>query len=177
MPIERKPLTGILPGGHGGDDDSFDIFSVQAADEFGPLPKGVYVCVAESGGPVVARTGTKGYEVVFRVAEGDNTGRKIWKTFYLTADAAKYSKRDLHKLGFNSMDQLKQSLPPNRFVCRLTVVLRKDDDGVEKNEVRNLELLRVEEPKADPFAPGGDAGSRADGDQDFAFGTNGEVQP
>lgn len=52
MAIERKPLTGILPAGHGSDDDSFDIFSVQAADDFGPLPKGVYVCVAESGGPV-----------------------------------------------------------------------------------------------------------------------------
>lgn len=53
---QRQPLTGILPAGAGGNDDGFDIFSVAAADDFGPLPRGSYDCVAESGGPTKAMT-------------------------------------------------------------------------------------------------------------------------
>lgn len=62
-------------------------------------------------------------------------------------------------------------------VSGVTVVLRKGDDGVEKNEVRALGFPRVEEPAADPCAPGGARNSHADGDQEFAFGANTEVQP
>lgn len=171
MAIERKPLTGILPGGNGGSDDGFDIFSVEAADEFGPLRKGSYVCIAESGRPSTSRSGTPGYEITFRVIEGDHAGRKVWKTFWLTADAAKYSRRDIQKFGFTSNDQLKEELPRERFVVRLTLTVRKSEDGVEYNEVKTIELIRVQDPEVDPYAPTDDLPTTAP-DTSFPFGAN-----
>ena len=161
MDTPRKPLAGILPGG-GGDNDIFDRFdTAEAADDFGPLPKGVYVALAVAGRLDKARTGTDGYTVEFRVIEGAYTGRRLWMTKYFTPAALPYTKRDLAKLGINNKATLHQPFPANRLVCKLTVVRRKDDDGVEKNEIKNLEVLRVQEPTADPFAPPDGAGAGA----------------
>ena len=95
MTVPRKPLTGILPGGSGGNnDDIFDRFdTTTAADEFGPIPKGVYVALAVAGKLDKARTGTDGYTIEFRVIEGDFTGRRLWLTKYFTPDALPYTKR------------------------------------------------------------------------------------
>ncbi len=182
MSSTRKPLAGILPGGGGNNDDIFDRFdAAEAADDFGPVPKGVYVALAVAGKLDKARTGTDCYTVEFRVMEGQYAGRRLWMSKYFTADALAYTKRDLAKLGIDTKAKLRQPFPANRLVCRLTVALRKSDDGTERNEIRNLELIRVQEPEADPFAPAGgagpDPGSGEAGDTSFPFGANGEVTP
>ena len=72
MATERKPLSGILPGGGGNNDDILDQFdTTEAADDFGPLPKGTYVALAVSGRLDKARTGTDCYKLEFRVIEGE----------------------------------------------------------------------------------------------------------
>jgi hypothetical protein len=186
MTTPRKPLTGILPGGSGNNnDDIFDRFdTTEAADDFSPLPKGTYVALAIGGKLDRARTGTDCYVVEFRVLEGEYIGRKLWLNKYFTPDALPYTKRDLAKLGLDSKAKLLQSFPANRLVCKLTVTCRQGDDGTQRNEIKNVELLRVQEPTADPFAPKdqtaeepADQGNDENGDTSFPFGANGEPMP
>ncbi|OWK41277.1 hypothetical protein FRUB_04640 [Fimbriiglobus ruber] len=61
-------------------------------------------------------------------------------------------------------------------MCKVTVVVRTDDDGIERNEIRNLELLRVQDAAVDPFAPKLDSGMPGDSSAEFPFGANGEGQ-
>jgi hypothetical protein len=186
MTTPRKPLTGILPGGGGNNnDDIFDRFdTTEAADDFGPLPKGVYVTLAVGGKLDKASTGTDCYKVEFRVIEGQYLGRRLWWDKYFTTAALPYTKRDLAKLGIDSKAKIYQPFPANRMVCKLTVVLRRGDDGTERNEIKNLEVIRVQEPPADPFAPKNetavekaDQGDDQHGDTSFPFGANGELTP
>lgn len=173
----RKPLTGILPGGSGGSDDILDLFDrTEAADDFGPLPKGVYVALAVGGRLDQASTGTRGYTVEFRVIEGEYAGRRLWVTKYLTPAAMPHTKRDLAKLGIDGKAALQRPFPANRLVCKLIVALRKGDDGTERNEVKSFDVIRVQEPTADPFAPRDDQGEAGNGSE--AGGSNsGEARP
>lgn len=165
MTAPRKPLSGTLPGGNGvNNNDILDLFdSAEVAADFGPLPKGTYVALAVSGKLEKARTGTEGYTVEFRVIEGKYAGRRLWMTRYITEAAMSYTKRDLVKLGIDSKAKLHQPFPANRLVCELIVVVRKRDDGTEKNEIRDFEVIRVQAPTVDPFAPAGEPGEGADG--------------
>ncbi|MBX9626953.1 MAG: DUF669 domain-containing protein [Gemmataceae bacterium] len=173
MATNRKPLADILTAAGGGDDilDRFD--TAEAADDFAPVPRGVYVAVAARGGLMVAKTGTRGYEIEFRVIEGEYAGRRLWRRWWLTRDALAYTKRDLAKLGIDSGEKLGRPLPPDRLVCKLTAVVRKDDDGTERNEVKAVEFVRLQTPDADPYAPAdGATGGPADGGTGFPFGAN-----
>ncbi len=120
--------------------------------------------------------GTPGYKIEFSIVEGEHTGRKVWHDCWLTAAALPQSKRDLAKLGIKSPAQMEQPLP--RWIrCKVTVVVVKDDDGVERNKVRKFEVIGFDKPEADPFAPKpsgdgptppGDA-AEPDGDADLSF--------
>jgi hypothetical protein len=48
--------------------------------------------------------------------------------------------------------QLEQPLPRG-IVCGVRLALRKDDNRVERNRVVRFDVLRIETPQADPFAP------------------------
>ena len=147
-------FTNILTGGAGGNGDDFDIFSVEAAAELAPVPAGRYVAIAERGGPKTARTGTRGYEIQFRVTEGEHAGRKVWKFFPFTPKAGAISRRDLQQFGFTTIEQLGSELPVERFVAEIGVSLRADPaTGNLRNDVKSIKVIRVEAPKPDPFAP------------------------
>ena len=45
------------------------------------------------------------------------------------------------------------TVPPGRIRCNVRVALRRDDDGTEYNRVRGFDVLRVDEPEVDAFAP------------------------
>jgi hypothetical protein len=153
MQSERKPLSSVLPDAPG-DHDLFNAFdSATAADDFKPLPKGTYVAVAIEGGFTEAKTGTRGYKVTFKVLEGEFANRRLWRTWHLTPAAMAHTKRDLAKFGITSGDKLRQALPPDRFVCKVTVAIRTLDDNTQTNEVKAVEVVRVQEPQPDPFAP------------------------
>lgn len=170
----RRSLSDILPAASGGGDDILDRFdTTAAADDLGPLPRGTYIAVAVSGGLTTATTGTSGYTVEFRVMEGDHTGRRVWKTWYLTQAALPYSKRDLAKLGLDSKAKLTAPFPAERLVCKLVLTVRTRDDGTAANEVKDVSVVRVQEPVADPFAPPDlDRADPQTGDTDFPFGAN-----
>lgn len=151
-------LTEILAaGGFSGDDFGARWDATAAAEDFGPLPAGEYVARAERGELATSRVkGTPSYKLTFRVAEGPHAGRPLWHDVWLTPPAMPQAKRDLAKLGLTDPAQLEQPLPAG-MVCRLRVSLRRDDDGAERNRVTRFDLLRVETPEADPFAPPADA--------------------
>ena len=95
---------------------------------------------------------TPGYKLGFTVLEGEHTGRKFWHDVWLSAAAMPMAKRDLGKLGVTSLDQLEKS-PPKGIRCRVKLALRKDDDGAERNRVITFEVIGVDAPELDAFAP------------------------
>jgi len=123
-----------------------------AADDFGALPSGTYTCRLTSGELRKARTGTPEYVLTFKVLDGEHKGRQVWHSLYLTRAALPMAKRDLAKLAVTSLEQLEQPIPKG-IRCKVRVVLRRDDDETERNRVRSFEVLGVDPPEVDPFAP------------------------
>jgi hypothetical protein len=124
----------------------------QAAEDFAPLPPGEYVARIVGGELFTAKTGTAGYKLAFRVLEGEHQGRQFWHDVWLTPAALPMAKRDLAKLGVTALEQLERPLPPG-IRCKVKVALRKDDDGTEYNRVKRLEVVGIDPPDADAFAP------------------------
>jgi uncharacterized protein DUF669 len=147
--MQKKSLSEILSGADKGTIESA-WGDTQAATDFVPLPKGEYDAVVVSGELFTAHTGTPGYKLTFEVCEGDFKGRKFWHDLWLTPAALPFTKRDLAKISITKLEQLEKPLPA-RFVCRVKLALRKNDEGAEYNRVTALECSGTE--KADPFAP------------------------
>jgi hypothetical protein len=148
----RKSLSDIL---REGDRQSLSRAwgETQAAEDFAPLPSGEYVARIVGGELFTSKTkGTAGYKLAFRVLEGDHQGRQFWHDVWLTPAALPMVKRDLLKLGVNTLEQLERPLPPG-IRCKVKLVLRKDDDGTENNRVRSFEVIGIDPPEQDTFAP------------------------
>ena len=148
----RRKLSDIL---HGSDRDRIQSAwdSTEAAEEFKPLPSGEYNAEIERGELFNTKTkGTAGYKLTFKVLDGDYAGRKFWHELWLTEAALPMTKRDLAKLGVESLDQLELPLPLG-IRCLVRLVLRTDDDGNEFNRVRTLTVTGIEPPEDDPYAP------------------------
>ncbi|MGE0536685.1 MAG: DUF669 domain-containing protein [Pirellulales bacterium] len=148
----RKRLSDIL---HGSDRDRIQSAwdSTEAAEEFKPLPAGEYDADIERGEPFTSKSkGTPGYKLAFKVLDGDCAGRRFWHEIWLTEAALAMAKRDLLKLGVESLDQLDLPLPLG-IRCRVRLVLRTDDDGNEFNRVKWFDVTGIEPPEDDPYAP------------------------
>ncbi len=127
--------------------------NTEAAEEFAPLPSGEYVARIIAGELEQSRkNATPGYKLTFRVLEGEHAGRQFWHDIWLTPAAVPMAKRDLGKLGVASLDQLESPLPAG-IRCQVKLVLRRDDDGSEYNRVRRFDVLSIDEPEQDAFAP------------------------
>lgn len=161
-------LSDILNGGSGRFNDNWN--STAAAGEFGPVPRGIYVCHATKGELESSHLKrTPGYKLEFTIIEGDFKGRRLWNDLWLTPAALPASKRDLAKLGITTPEQMEQPLP--RWIrCRVTVTIRKDDQGIERNKVHTFEVLGFDKEEPDAFAPPapGDA-AEPDGEVDTSF--------
>ncbi|MEN6406361.1 MAG: DUF669 domain-containing protein [Thermoguttaceae bacterium] len=150
--MQRKSLSDILRADQRRLQDAWN--NTQAAEDFGaPLPAGEYLARIVSGELFNARTkGTGGYKLAFRVLEGDHRGRQFWHDIYLTEAALPMAKRDLAKLGVTRLEQLETPLPSG-IRCKVKLALRKDDNGEEYNRVRTFEVIGIDPPEVDPFAP------------------------
>lgn len=148
----RKSLTDIL---RAGDCESLSRAwgETKAAEDFAPMPAGAYVANVMSGEPFNSRLkGTPGYRLVFRVVEGAFKGRLIWHELWLTEKALPMTKRDVARLGITATAQLDRPLPQGIRV-RVKLALRRDDDGTEHNKVLHFEVIGIDAPVPDPFAP------------------------
>ena len=173
--MERKKLTDIL---HGSERDAIASAweTTKAAEEFAPLPAGEYVAHVIKGEPFTSKSNhTPGYRLTFKVIEGEHEGRLFWTECWLTEAAMAMTKRDLGKLGVTSIDQLEQPLPQGIRV-KAKLALRRDDDGTEYNRVRSFEVLGIDAPERDAFAPKdqptGETTETAESDTSFEFGHN-----
>ncbi|GIW97053.1 MAG: hypothetical protein KatS3mg111_0386 [Pirellulaceae bacterium] len=155
-------LSDILSGS--GTDDIRNLWDASdEAEDYGPLPPGEYVAHVASGELFTSRTNhTPGYKLTFRLIEGEYAGRLVWHDLWLTPAAIPLTKRDLGKLGVTSLEQLERPIPLG-IRCRVKVVLRRDDDGTEYNRVRRFDVLGIDKPESDPFAPTDTADDAADG--------------
>lgn len=166
--MPRRRLTDILRGNLDALRDQWS--ATEAAADFAPLPAGTYECHVHSVELFNAKTGTPGVKIRFDVCEGEHAGRALFHDCWLTPAALPQTKRDCLKLGLDSLDKLESaSVPPGRIRCKVRVALRRNDDGTEYNRVARFDVLGVDEPEHDPFAPtdGADAG-----DASFDFGVN-----
>jgi hypothetical protein len=147
-------LSDILANGGDADDMKRLWESTEAAGELAPLPAGEYVAHVVGGELSASRTNaTPGYKLTFKVCEEPFEGRQFWHDCWLTPAALPQSKRDLGKLGVVSLEQLEQPLPRG-IRCKVKLALRRDDDGTERNRVRSFEVVGIDPPDDDPFAPG-----------------------
>jgi hypothetical protein len=159
---ERKKLTDILLNSEREKlDRQWD--STKAADDLKPLPSGEYRCSIASGELFTAKKGTLGYKLKLVVLEGEHADRLVWHDVWLSDAALPMAKRDLGKLGITSLEQLERPLPEG-IVVVAKVALRKNDDGTEYNRVSRLDVVGIETPEPEPFAPfhDPDAGSTED---------------
>ena len=151
--MNRKRLSDILQSTSDRDALRRKWAETKAADDFGVLPLGEYVARIIDGELFTSRTNqTPGYRLTFRVDEGELIGRRFWHEVWLSAAALPMAKRDLGKLGVSDFELLDRPLPPG-IVCAVRLVVRRDDDGTERNRVQRFEVLRIDAPEAEPFAP------------------------
>ena len=151
--------------------------ATDAAPEYTPLPPGQYTARIIDGQLISSRThNTPGYELTFEVVEGEFRGRRIWHSIWLTEAALPRAKRDLAKLGISDLHQLAAPLPPG-MRCHIDVVIRRDDADVERNRVRRFEVVGVDKPEPDPYAPAWDAVDWDDADYDNEESNVSEDEP
>lgn len=166
--MARKSLSDIL---RNGDREKLSQAwgETQAAEDFAPLPTGEYVARLVAGDLFTSKTkGTAGYKLAFRVLEGDHQNRQFWHDVWLTPAALPMAKRDLAKLGVTALDQLERPLPPG-IRCRVKLALRRDDDGAEYNRIRSFEVIGIDPPTVDVFAPDSSPATNEEGGENVPF--------
>jgi hypothetical protein len=141
MSKQRKKLADVMTG-RDIDDLARQFDEAEAASDLAALPRGKYRCRLVDGEAVQSRSGTAGFQLTFAVVDGEHKGRRVWHTCWLTTAAMPMSKRDLGKLGVRSLDQLKNPMPGG-IVCDVSVVMRTDDDGTERNRVQSFDVVDV----------------------------------
>lgn len=164
----RRQLSDILNGGTDILRSAWE--STKAAEDFAPLPSGSYECRLMAGELFKSKSGTPGYKLTFSVIDGEHAGRRFWDDLWLTPAALPMAKRDLAKLGVTTLEQLEQPVPEG-IVCQVKVTQRRSDDGTTFNRIKAFDVLRIETPEPEPFAPAelGDLQSEISNDADGTF--------
>jgi hypothetical protein len=134
-----KPAAGI---------DAFD--QAEAAPEFSPIPPGIYAARVLRGEYCATKAGAEAYRLRFEIAEGEHAGRTVFRTWTFGPKALPYTKRDLAPFGLATSAQLLSPFPEagREYLVRLVVALQRGDDGIERNDVKRIDVLRVDESPA-----------------------------
>lgn len=137
-----------------GDDKNLESLwnSSQPAPDDEPVPRGNYLTKIVEGKRGQANNGTKFYQTKHIIQDGDRTGQAVFQKYWLTNNAMPRTRRELAKHGITSFEQLDSPLPAE-LVCETRIVIEESDDGYRSNKIVRLKVVRVEEKRADPFAP------------------------
>jgi Protein of unknown function (DUF669) len=148
--------------------------TTKPADDLKPIPAGDYRLRVLSGELFNAKTGTPGYKLTLEVLDGEHAGRRVWHDIWLSEAALAMAKRDLAKLGIDRPEQLERPLPDG-IIIKARVALRRNDDGTEHNRIVRFDVVAVDPPAPEPFAPSEDEpedGTEPDSaDDDFDWRT------
>lgn len=131
--------------------DAFD--AAEAAPAFEPLPSGVYMARILRGGCTTTKAGDGAYRLRFEVTEGEHAGKTVIRTWTFGPKAVNYTKRDLAPFGLTASPKLLSPFPePGReYLVRLVVALQRGDDGIERNDVKRIDIVRVKDSPAAAF--------------------------
>jgi Protein of unknown function (DUF669) len=131
--------------------DAFD--TAEAAPEFEPIPPGIYAARVVRGEFCSTKAGADAYRLRFEVTEGEHAGRTIVRTWTFGPKALPYTKRDLAPFGLTSSAALLAPFPPfgKDYRVRLVVALQRGNDGIERNDIKRIDALRVDEAPAAAF--------------------------
>lgn len=140
--INGKPTGGI---------DAFD--AAEAAPEFTPIPPGIYSARVLRGEYTTTKAGADAYRIRFEITEGEHAGKTVIRTWTFGPKAVTYTKRDLAPFGLGTSAKLLSPFPEagREYFVRLVVALQRGDDGIERNDIKRIDLLRVSESPAAPF--------------------------
>jgi hypothetical protein len=135
-----NPLAALAPVSGLAGLAGFD--TATAADDYDPIPPGVYSARVVKGEYVTTRKGEDAYRVRFEVLSGEQTGRTVIRTWTFGPKALPYAKRDLAVFGLTTSAHLLSTYPhPGREVrVRLVVALQTGDDGLARNDVKRIEI-------------------------------------
>jgi len=127
--------------------------AVEAAPEYSPVPPGVYITRVLRGEVCQTKTGADAYRLKFEIVEGPHAGRTVIRTWTFSERALPYARRDLSKFGLVTAAQLLTPFPPagREYLVRLVVALQRGDDGIERNDIKRIEIVRVDESPAAAF--------------------------
>lgn len=144
------PSNNGKPPGTGGI-DGFD--AAEPAPEFTPLPPGIYTAHILRGEYTTTRAGADAYRIRFEVSEGEHAGKTAIRVWTFGPRAMPYTKRDLAPFGLTTQAKLLSPFPePGReYLVRLVVALQRGDDGIERNDIKKIDLVRVVESPAAAF--------------------------
>ena len=87
--------------------------------------------------------------------EGPHAGQTVIRTWTFGPKALPYTKRHLAPCGLTTSAKLLSPFPEvgREYFVRLVVALQCGDDGIERNDVKRIDLLRVDESPAVAFIP------------------------
>ncbi|MBX3401556.1 MAG: hypothetical protein KF873_22730 [Gemmataceae bacterium] len=127
--------------------------AAEAAPEYTPIPPGIYAARVVRGEFCSTKAGADAYRLRFEVTEGEQAGRTIVRTWTFGPKALPYTKRELAPFGLTTTAKLLSPFPePGReYLVQLLVVLQRGNDGVERNDVKRIDLVRVVDSPASAF--------------------------
>lgn len=129
--------------GTGGGIQHFD--TAEPAPEYTPVPPGIYTARVLSGEYTATKAGADAYRVRFEITAGEQSGKTVVRTWTFGPKAIGYTKRDLAAFGLTTTAKLLTPFPePGReYRVRLVVALQTGDDGVTRNDIKNITVLEV----------------------------------
>lgn len=138
------------PSGGGGI-DAFD--AAEPAPEFSPVPPGIYSGRVLRGEYVTTKAGADAYRLRFEIVEGAHAGKTVIRTWTFSPKAIGYTKRDLAPFGLTTSAALLSPFPAagREYFVRLVVAMQRGDDGIERNDVKRIDLIRIDESPAAGF--------------------------
>lgn len=140
--------------GNGGGIHNFD--TAEAAPEFSPVPPGIYTAKVKSGEYTSTRKGDDANRMRFEVVGGEQDGKTLVRTWTFSEKAVRYSKRDLSAFGLATSAQLLAPFPEpgKEYRVRLVVAVQAGDDGIQRNDIKKIDVLEVKDtPDAEFLLP------------------------
>jgi hypothetical protein len=127
--------------------------SAPTAPAYEPVPPGIYTARVVSGECCTTRAGTDAYRIRFEILEGPNQGRTVLRIWSFSESAISYAKRDLTAFGLTTTEQLLSTFPPasNEIRCCLVIALQRGDDGIERNDIKRIDVLEVRDAPGSEF--------------------------
>jgi len=156
----------LIPSNNGKPSGGIDAFdATEAAPDFAPVPAGTYTANVQRGEVCQTKTGVDAYRIRFRIVEGPYAGRTVIRTWTFSERALPYTKRDLAAFGLTTSAALLAQFPPasREYRVRLVVALQRGDDGVDRNDIKRIDVIGVtDSPIADFVLPSEQAKGGAD---------------